>query len=233
ACHSAAGQGSWNRRPRGRRVDARARRSCVPRDGSPAVCEVRAVLRQQPAPSASRPRRHVASRRGPRHDRRRAEVPLVRGRPGRQRLDILVQNRCSRAAAGRFRHRLFKGIGAVPRVIVIDRPRSCRAARREVMSPAGRRFRQGLNHRAENSRQPTRQRERAMKAFAALAELSGSCSRSAAFHPLPAPPAPDARPRPPHRDDRLLRRPGPGHRHRRTVRRCLPQTRHRRLRTRT
>ncbi|MFJ9684024.1 IS6 family transposase [Streptomyces sp. NPDC101194] len=80
-------------------------------------------------------------------------------------LDILVQNRRNKAAARRFFRRLLKGIGAVPRVIVTDKLRSYGAAHREVMPSVEHRSHKGLNNRAENSHQPTRQRERAMKGF--------------------------------------------------------------------
>ncbi|MFB7216349.1 IS6 family transposase [Streptomyces sp. NPDC056255] len=80
-------------------------------------------------------------------------------------LDILVQNRRNKAAARRFFRRLLKGIGAVPRVIVTDRLRSYGAAHREVMPSVEHRSHKSLNNRAENSHQPTRQRERAMKGF--------------------------------------------------------------------
>ncbi|MGW3681533.1 IS6 family transposase [Streptomyces prasinus] len=80
-------------------------------------------------------------------------------------LDILVQNRRNKTAARRFFRRLLKGIGAVPRVIVTDKLRSYGAAHREVMPSVEHRSHKGLNNRAENSHQPTRQRERAMKGF--------------------------------------------------------------------
>ncbi|WP_405720468.1 IS6 family transposase [Streptomyces sp. NBC_00046] len=79
-------------------------------------------------------------------------------------LDILVQNQ-RKAAARRFFRRLLKGIGAAPRVIVTDKLRSYGAAHREVMPSVEHRSHKGLNNRAENSHQPTRQRERAMKGF--------------------------------------------------------------------
>jgi len=53
----------------------------------------------------------------------------------------------------------------VPRVIVTDKLRSYGAARREVMPSVEHRQSKYLNNRAENSHQPTRQRERAMKGF--------------------------------------------------------------------
>ncbi|MFE3412319.1 IS6 family transposase [Streptomyces mirabilis] len=80
-------------------------------------------------------------------------------------LDILVQNRRNKAAARRFFRRLMKRARAVPRVIVTDRLRSYGAAHREVMPSVEHRSHKGLNNRAENSHQPTRQREQAMKGF--------------------------------------------------------------------
>jgi putative transposase len=80
-------------------------------------------------------------------------------------LGILVQGRRDKAAAGRFFRRLLKRTCAVPRVIVTDKLRSYGAAHREVMPSVEHRSHKGLNNRAENSHQPTRQRERAMKGF--------------------------------------------------------------------
>ncbi|GAA2569146.1 hypothetical protein GCM10010398_68860 [Streptomyces fimbriatus] len=50
-------------------------------------------------------------------------------------------------------------------MIVTDKLRSCGAAHREVMPFVGHRSHKGLNNRAGNSHQPTRQRERAVKGF--------------------------------------------------------------------
>ncbi|MGJ3558513.1 IS6 family transposase [Streptomyces sp. INA 01156] len=80
-------------------------------------------------------------------------------------LDILVQSRRDTAAARRFFRTLLTKTGEVPRVIVTDRLRSYGAAHREVMPSVEHRSHKGLNNRAENSHQPTRQRERAMKGF--------------------------------------------------------------------
>ncbi|MHC3454933.1 IS6 family transposase [Streptomyces prasinus] len=80
-------------------------------------------------------------------------------------LEILVQNRRDTAAARRFFRRLLKRTGAVPRVVVTDKLHSYGAAHREVMPSVEHRSHQGLDNRAENSHQPTRQRERAMKGF--------------------------------------------------------------------
>jgi putative transposase len=53
----------------------------------------------------------------------------------------------------------------VPRVVVTDKLRSYGAAHRKVMPSVEHRSHKGLNNRAENSHQPTRARERAMKKF--------------------------------------------------------------------
>ncbi|MCX5165961.1 IS6 family transposase [Streptomyces sp. NBC_00264] len=80
-------------------------------------------------------------------------------------LDILVQNRRDKAAARCFFRRLLKAACSVPRVTVTDKLRSYGAAHREVMPSVEHRSHKGLNNRAENGHQPTRQRERAMKGF--------------------------------------------------------------------
>jgi putative transposase len=80
-------------------------------------------------------------------------------------LDILVLSRRDTAAARRFFRTLLTKTGGVPRVIVTDKLRSYGAAHREVMPSVEHRSHRGLNNRAENSHQPTRQRERAMKGF--------------------------------------------------------------------
>ncbi|MER5359518.1 IS6 family transposase [Streptomyces sp. NPDC002785] len=80
-------------------------------------------------------------------------------------LDIVVQSHPDKAAARRFLRTLLTKTGGVPRVIVTDKLRSYGAAHREVMPSVEHRSHKGLNNRAENSHQPTRQRERAMKGF--------------------------------------------------------------------
>ena len=80
-------------------------------------------------------------------------------------LDILVQNRRDKIAARRFFRKLLKATGQTPRVVITDKLKSYGAAHREVMPSVEHRSHKGLNNRAENSHQPTRQRERAMKGF--------------------------------------------------------------------
>ena len=80
-------------------------------------------------------------------------------------LDIPVTSRRDTRAATRFFRKLLTGLEYVPRVLVTDKPGSYQAARRGVPRSVEHRRSKYLNNRAENSHQPTRQRERAMKRF--------------------------------------------------------------------
>jgi putative transposase len=59
----------------------------------------------------------------------------------------------------------LKGLTYVPRVIVTDQLKSYGAAIRELLPGVEHRQLRYLNNRAENSHQPTRQRERRMQGF--------------------------------------------------------------------
>jgi putative transposase len=80
-------------------------------------------------------------------------------------LDILVQSRRNKAAAKKFFRKLLKGCTYVPRVLITDKLGSYEAAKKEVMPSVEHRKHKRLNNRAENSHQPTRQRERTMRGF--------------------------------------------------------------------
>ncbi len=80
-------------------------------------------------------------------------------------LDILVQPRRDKRAAVKFLRRLRKGMAYVPRVVSTDKLASDGAARREVLPSVEHRRHKGLHNRAENSHQPTRERERRMRRF--------------------------------------------------------------------
>jgi putative transposase len=80
-------------------------------------------------------------------------------------LDILVQHRRDKQAAKRFCRKLLKGLTYVPRVVITDRLKSYGAALRESLPSVEHRQHRYLNNRAENSHQPTRQRERRMPGF--------------------------------------------------------------------
>jgi putative transposase len=80
-------------------------------------------------------------------------------------LDILVTSRRDAKAATRFFRKLLTKLRYVPRVLVTDKLRGYPVAHRRLMSSVEHRRSKYLNNRAENSHQPTRQRERAMKKF--------------------------------------------------------------------
>jgi putative transposase len=80
-------------------------------------------------------------------------------------LDILVQRRRDKRAAKKFFRKLLKGLRYVPRVIVTDKLKSYGAAKQEILPGVEHRQHRYLNNRAENSHQPTRQRERRMQRF--------------------------------------------------------------------
>jgi putative transposase len=80
-------------------------------------------------------------------------------------LDILVQSRRNKKAAKKFFRKLLKGLTYVPRVIITDKLKSYGAAKREILPGVEHRQHRYLNNRAENSHQPTRQRERRMQGF--------------------------------------------------------------------
>ena len=77
-------------------------------------------------------------------------------------LDILVQRRRNQQAAKKFFRKFLKGLTYVLRVIITDKLKSYGAAKREIFPGVEHRQHRYLNNRAENSHQPTRQRERRM-----------------------------------------------------------------------
>jgi putative transposase len=80
-------------------------------------------------------------------------------------LDILVQPRRDKKAAARFFKKLLRGSRYAPRVVVTDRLASYIAPCAALLPNTVHRRDKGLNNRAENSRQPTRERERRMRGF--------------------------------------------------------------------
>jgi putative transposase len=80
-------------------------------------------------------------------------------------LDILVQSRRNKKAAKKFFRKLLKGLMYVPRVMITDKLKSYGAAKQEMLPGVEHRQHRYLNNRAENSHQPTRQRERRMGRF--------------------------------------------------------------------
>ncbi len=80
-------------------------------------------------------------------------------------LDILVQSRRNKCAAKKFFRKLLKGLQYVPRVLITDKLGSYAAAKKECLPSVEHRQHRRLNNRAENSHQPTRQREGSMRRF--------------------------------------------------------------------
>lgn len=80
-------------------------------------------------------------------------------------LDILVQPRRNKQAAKKFFRKLLKGLQYAPRVIITDKLGSYAAAKREIMPMVKHIQDKSANNRAENSHQPTRERERRMRGF--------------------------------------------------------------------
>ena len=80
-------------------------------------------------------------------------------------LDILVPRRREKRAAKKFFRKLLKRLTYVPRVFIIDKLKSYGAAKRELLPGVEHHQHRYLNNRAENSHQPTRQRERRRQRF--------------------------------------------------------------------
>jgi transposase-like protein len=97
-------------------------------------------------------------------------------------LDILVQSRRDKAAALKFLRTLLRRQGFVPTAVVTDKPKSYRAAIREVGFSGE--HEQGLraNNRAENSHQPLRRRERKMQGFKSVKSAQRFASVHAAVY---------------------------------------------------
>jgi putative transposase len=86
-------------------------------------------------------------------------------------LDILVQRRRDKTAAKGFFRKLLKGLMYAPRVLITAKLASYNAAKREVLPSVEHRQHRYLNNRAENSHQPTRQRERRMQRFKSAGQV--------------------------------------------------------------
>ncbi len=80
-------------------------------------------------------------------------------------LAILVQSRHDTMTATKFLRKLLKGLTSVPRVVITDKLARDGAALRAVLPGVEHRRHKGLNNRAENAHQPTRERERRMRRF--------------------------------------------------------------------
>jgi transposase-like protein len=130
-------------------------------------------------------------------------------------LDILVTSRRDAKAATRFFRKLLKGLTYVPRVLVTDKLTSYGVAHRRLIPGVEHRRSKCLNNRAENSHQPTRARERAMRRFRSP---GGGCAAVPVrvlrdLPALPTPPPPAYRQGIPPRDAHSIHRLERDHRH--------------------
>ena len=124
-------------------------------------------------------------------------------------LDSFVQPKCAKRAAVRFLRQLLKGLAYVPRVVITDKLACYGAALREVLPSVEHRQHKRLNNRAENSHQPTRERERRMRRF----KSPGHAQRFLAAHGPIASHFRQRRHRLPPDPRRALRHLAGGHRH--------------------
>jgi putative transposase len=88
-------------------------------------------------------------------------------------LDILVQRRRDKHAARKFFHKLLKGLMYTPRLLITNKLKSYGAAKLDLLPSVEHRQYRYLNNRAENSHQPTRQRERLMQGFKSPGQAQG------------------------------------------------------------
>jgi putative transposase len=102
-------------------------------------------------------------------------------------LEILEQHRRNKKATKEFFRKLFKRLAYVPRVIITGKLTSYGAAKREVLPGVKHRQHRCLINRAENSHQPTHQRERRMQRFKSPGHAQTLPLRLRA-HRLPLPP---------------------------------------------
>ena len=76
-----------------------------------------------------------------------------------QEIDILVQSRRNAKAAIRFFKKLLKGVQQIPRVMVTDKLRSYKAAKRKILKKVEHRAHKGINNIIETAHQSTRLRK--------------------------------------------------------------------------
>jgi putative transposase len=93
-------------------------------------------------------------------------------------LDILVQSQPNKPAAKKCFRKLLKGCQYVLRVLITDKLKSYAAAKKELLAGVDHRQHTRAGNRAENSHQPSRERERRMRRF----KSGGHAQRFLAAH---------------------------------------------------
>jgi putative transposase len=99
-------------------------------------------------------------------------------------LDILVQPRRNRQAVKKFFRKLLRRLQYVPPAIVTDQLGSYAAAKAEVLPGVRHIQDKRANNRAENSHQPTRERERRMRGFKSAGHAQRFLSTFGAIAPF-------------------------------------------------
>jgi putative transposase len=135
------------------------------RNHSRLVAEVWRNLRQASAVPHTAPWRSLASRRSLSLDQCQLQYLWRAVDQDGEVLDILVQPVRNRQAAKNFFRKLLQRLQYIPRGIITDKLGSCAAAKAEVFPGVEHIQDKRLNNRAENSHQPTRERERRMRGF--------------------------------------------------------------------
>lgn len=82
-----------------------------------------------------------------------------------EEIEVLLQKRRNAKCAIRFLKNALKRVGSIPRVLISDKLKSYPKAHKVLMKSCEHRSHKGLNNRAENSHQPTREKERQMRGF--------------------------------------------------------------------
>ncbi|MDC0344926.1 IS6 family transposase [Alphaproteobacteria bacterium] len=98
-----------------------------------------------------------------------------------EEIEILLQKRRNAKAAIRFLKKALRRLGKPPRVMVTDKLRSYGKAHRTIMKSSEHRAHKGLNNRAENSHQPTREKERQMRGFKVVGSTQRLLASMGAF----------------------------------------------------
>lgn len=80
-------------------------------------------------------------------------------------IEILLQKKRNAKAAIRLLKNAMRRLGFSPRLMITDKLKSYKKAHKTIMSKTEHRAHKGLNNRAENSHQPTREKERQMRGF--------------------------------------------------------------------
>jgi putative transposase len=99
-------------------------------------------------------------------------------------LDILLQSKRDKKAAKKFFKKLLKGLKYTPRAMITDKLKSYSSAKKEIMPRVEHRQHKGINNRAENSHQPTRQQEKQMRKFKSPKQVQQFLSRHGPIHNL-------------------------------------------------